>query len=148
MKKLRKIRGIYITVGIMLLLVVFLSQCGKSKTQSANEMEYSKISPSDLKIMMETKDFHLINVHVPYDGEIPGTDMFIPYTEIGEKLDLPKNSKIVLYCRSGPMSKGAAESLIKNGYTNIYDLENGMNGWKQEGYEIIHKPQGQGRQKL
>ncbi len=33
-----------------------------------------------------------------------------------------KNTKIVLYCRSGNRSATAAEALINKGYTNVYDL--------------------------
>jgi len=125
---------------ITLVLAIYLSQCS-GKSQPASEREYTNISPPVLNSMMEAKNFHLINVHIPYAGEIPDTDMFIPYTEIGQKLDLPKDSKIVLYCRSGPMSKIAAETLVKQGYTKIHNLEKGMIDWQQRGYEIVHRPQ-------
>lgn len=32
-----------------------------------------------LKKQLDHKDFVLINTHVPYEGEITGTDLFIPY---------------------------------------------------------------------
>lgn len=125
--------------ALTITLAIFLNQCdGKQKAVSGDK--YKKISPGELKIMMGNKDFSLINVHIPYAGEIPGTDLFIAYNEIGEKLDLAKDSKIVLYCRSGSMSKTAAQSLVELGYTNIFDLEEGMIRWKREGNEIISIP--------
>lgn len=130
---------IIVSVVVTLTLVMLLNQCG-STPKSVSGEKYRNISSSELKAMMEDKDFTLINVHIPYAGDIPGTDMSIPFNEIGEKLDLPKDSRIVLYCRSGSMSRTASEKLTELGYTNIFDLKDGMIGWQQEGNEIISTP--------
>jgi rhodanese-related sulfurtransferase len=132
--------GIWIFVASLTsILVISLSQC-RGTPKSVSKEKYTEISSSQLKSMMEKKDFTLINVHIPYAGDIPGTDMSIPFNEIGEKIDLPKDSKIVLYCRSGSMSKTAAETLVKLGYTNVFDLKGGMIRWQQEGNKIISTP--------
>ena len=39
-----------------------------------------------------------------------------------EKLVSDKNTKIIVYCRSGNRSATAANTLINLGYTNVYDL--------------------------
>jgi rhodanese-related sulfurtransferase len=85
------------------------------------------------------KDFIFINVHVPYEGEIEKTDLFIPYDEIRKNLDkLPadKNAKIVLYCRTDRMSNIAAKTLVNLGYTNVWVLEDGMIEWRKAGYQL------------
>src|SRR3990167_10448621 len=82
--------------------------------------KYTDITSDQLREMLKNKDFYFMNVHTPYEGEIEKTDAFIPYNEIDKNLDkLPKdkNAKIVLYCRSGRMSKIAAQSLVDLGYT-------------------------------
>jgi len=103
---------------------------------------YVDITASRLADMLETKDFTLVNVHVPYDGEIASTDLFIPYDRIATRLDAlpPPAAKIVLYCRSGSMSAIAARSLVAAGYTNVWNLDGGMNAWRAQGFPIAEQP--------
>jgi hypothetical protein len=42
---------------------------------SGNGRTYQKISIVRFSEMMRHKDFILINVHIPYQGEIPNTDL-------------------------------------------------------------------------
>jgi rhodanese-related sulfurtransferase len=110
----------------------------------AADMSYKQITAEELAAMMAHKDFALINVHIPYEGEIERTDAEIPFDKIGEHLSaLPqdKAAKIVLYCRSGHMSAIAAKELAARGYTDVSDLLGGMNSWKASGHPIIEKPQ-------
>lgn len=101
--------------------------------------DYKNIGPDDLAAMLKQKDFWLIDTHIPEQAHIPGTDRFIPFNEIeSRRAELPpdRNAKIVLYCRSGSMSRTAAETLLDLGYTNVYNLAGGVNGWLQEGFEV------------
>src|SRR5512140_1866874 len=59
-----------------------------------------QISAEDLAKALVQKDFVLVNVHTPYQGEIDGTDLFLAYDQIGAdltKLPQDKGAKIVLY---------------------------------------------------
>ena len=40
----------------------------------------------------------------------------------------------MVYCRAGGMSAIAARTLVKPGYTDVWNLDGGMIGWKQAGY--------------
>ena len=103
---------------------------------------YTNVSAQQLASMLKSKDFPLVNVHVPYEGEIEPTDLFIPYTDIQQqvgKLPADKGAKIVLYCRSGNMSDIAGRALVKLGYTNVYNLEGGMIAWKSAGLPVAEK---------
>ena len=102
---------------------------------------YKNINPSELNTMLSNKDFVFINVHVPFAGNIQGTDLSIPYDQIGateylRQLPANKEVKIVLYCRSGRMSEIAATELVALGYTNILNLDGGMVSWEQTGHKI------------
>lgn len=112
--------------------------------EGVSDINYENISTKDLSDMLlkKGKDFTLVNVHIPYIGEIAGTDKLIAFNDIQNNLDeLPadKNAKIVLYCQSGGMSAQAAETLAGLGYTNVRNLSGGMIEWKNNGYKIINK---------
>jgi rhodanese-related sulfurtransferase len=129
----------------ILLAVVILAGCqskpvtGETVTLAGGS--YTNVSPDELNGMLKNKDFVFINVHIPFAGNIAGTDLSIPYDQISapenlSQLPADKNAKIVLYCRSGRMSAIAAEKLVSLGYTNIWNLAGGMADWEQAGYEI------------
>lgn len=101
---------------------------------------YTDVRPAALAAMLKAKDFVFVNVHVPYEGEIAETDLFLPYDQVDARLaELPadKDARIVLYCRSGSMSTIAARALVTAGYTDVWNLEGGMNAWRAQGYPLV-----------
>lgn len=129
-----------------LLVGLFLVACAPQpavteETVSVAGGSYKNISAEGMKTMLKDKDFVFVNVHIPFAGDIPNTDLSIPYNEITEsnylsQLPDDKNAKIVLYCRSGRMSQIASEELVSLGYTNIWNFKNGMVEWEQAGFEL------------
>lgn len=101
---------------------------------------YADITVEQLAGMMPGTDLTLVNVHIPYQGEIPETDLFIPFDEVARNVNqLPdKYAPIVLYCRSGSMSTTAAKTLADLGYTNILEVDGGFNAWKSAGYDLLN----------
>ena len=127
------------------LLAACSNQSSQRQTSTSEEVgevisveggTYRDITVTELQQMLEHKDFLLVNTHIPFEGDLPNTDLSIPFDEITQNLDkLPadKNAKIVLYCRSGRMSRIAAKELVKLGYTNLWQLDGGFNAWKDAG---------------
>lgn len=142
-----------IFLGILMAGSILLAACQSTATpapavstlQEPRQVQveggtYTEVSAQGLYPLLEKKDFVLVNVHTPLDGNLPKTDLAIAYDTIGQHLDqLPsdKNARIVLYCRSGHMSAIAAKELVKLGYTQVWDLEGGMAAWQQAGYSIV-----------
>jgi phage shock protein E len=132
-------KNILFVMFAAILLVGCQSKPVTGEEVSATGGSYQNVTPAELHTMLKEKDFIFINVHIPFAGNIAGTDVSIPYDQIEENLSqLPseKNAKILLYCRSGRMSQIAAEQLVALGYTNIWNLKGGMAEWQQAGYEI------------
>jgi rhodanese-related sulfurtransferase len=99
--------------------------------------ERTVLTPEELLSMLDNKDFVLINVHVPYAGEIPGTDTHIAYTDVDAieaYLSNNTGANVVLYCRTGPMSEIAGDELVARGYCGVQDMAAGSYQWEQLGY--------------
>jgi rhodanese-related sulfurtransferase len=128
---------------LFLVIAVVLASC-RSKAVTGEDVSvavgsYKNVTPKELNTMLKDKDFLLVNVHIPFAGNIASTDLSIPYDQIEQNLShLPsdKNAKIVLYCRSGRMSQIAAENLVSLGYTNIWNLKGGMIDWEKDGFTL------------
>ncbi len=87
------------------------------------------------------RDYTIVDVHIPYDGDIEGTDLKIPYNDVNALMAaLPnKDARIILYCRSGRMSEIASRALIDKGYTQVFDVQGGMSAWQASGRALIEK---------
>ena len=102
---------------------------------------YHNISIVQFIEMMRHKDFILINVHIPYQGEIPNTDIVIPFNSIDQypsKLPEDRDAKIVVYCMTGPMGYIASDKLADMEYTNVIHFEGGMRTWVQSGRQLVN----------
>jgi rhodanese-related sulfurtransferase len=103
---------------------------------------WTNVSPDRLAQMLTHKDFTLLNVKTPYIGEIDGTDLYIPYDQLtarASELPAGRDAKILVYCRSGVESAQAAQTLLKLGYTNVWNLDGGMNAWQASGRSLVQK---------
>lgn len=139
--------GVVAVVAIALGGVFLLNQGGTGGVAAgtlvrSSNGSWTNISADRLASELQAKDFTLLNVKTPYIGEIAGTDLYIPYDQLASRAsELPasKTAKIVVYCRSGNESAIASQTLLDLGYTNIENLDGGMNAWTASGRGLIQK---------
>jgi len=65
---------------------------------------------------------------------------FLPQGFLNEKVEnlLPdKNIPVVVYCTGGIRSLAAAKLMKEKGYTNVFSMAKGINGWMEAGYEVV-----------
>jgi len=100
----------------------------------------NRLSPAEVSDLLATSDPIVINVHIPYAGDIPGTDTSIPYNNVDAieaYLNYDHCADVVLICMSGGMSQSAGNELVKRGYLRVRDLNGGMDAWQKAGYTLL-----------
>ena len=114
----------------LLLSLLLLAGCGGN----AADGSYEQITQEKAKEMMDTQDVIVLDVREQdeYDsGHIPGA-VLLPVGTIDEdtagEVIPEKDSTVLVYCRSGNRSKTASDTLVKLGYTNVYEF-GGINTW-------------------
>ena len=101
------------------------------------------VTPAEFSKLAKDENNFLLDVHTPEQTHIPGTKKFIPFDQIAEnsgQLPADKNTNILVYCRSGSMSKIAAQKISELGYSNVYDLEGGIDGYRESNVEVKISP--------
>ena len=94
------------------------------------------ISVHELKRKTETREaFELIDVREPFEYEIARIDgaKLIPLGEIADRTDeLQREQPIVVHCHSGKRSAQAVRLLQQRGFSNVYNLEGGIDAWSEQ----------------
>ena len=125
-------------------MTLLLGACqGIGREVSVEGGSYRFVSVQELQTVLEKKDFTMVNVHIPLQGDIPQTDLRLAYDVIEQNLNqLPqeKDSKILVYCQTSGMAKKAISVLLNQGYTNLWMLDGGTTAWEETGLSLENKP--------
>jgi rhodanese-related sulfurtransferase len=114
------------------------SDLNLEKGENIEKSEYKKISAEEAKKIIEVEDVVILDVRTGEEykeGHIKDS-VLLPVTEIPDKVKniIPdKETKILVYCRSGNRSATAAKTLLDMGYKNVIDF-GGINSWP---YDIV-----------
>jgi len=100
------------------------------------------VSPREFAHLIDEPDTVTVNVHIPFEGTIPGTDLHIDYRSVASDPQLARAdaTTIAIYCQSGNMSTTARATLRQAGYDNVVELSGGMNAWARSGRPLLDSP--------
>jgi molybdopterin/thiamine biosynthesis adenylyltransferase/rhodanese-related sulfurtransferase len=104
--------------------------------RARDEETIPAISAQELKRKLDAHEaFELIDVREPFEYEIARIDgaKLIPLAEIGERTEeLQREQPIVVHCHSGTRSAQAVRLLQQRGFSNVYNLEGGIDAWSDQ----------------
>ena len=118
------------TTGILL-----LAGCGGGGGVAPSRL----VPPAEFASAVSQPGTVTINVHVPDEGSIEGTDLWIPFDVVEARREElpPATAPLAVYCRSGRMSAIAVETLAGLGYEDVVELDGGMVAWERSGRRLL-----------
>jgi len=133
------------TVPFALVAMLAVTACGgrsEPSTPSAAQQQTATMSVTELHERLQTPGAKPLVVDVreqnEYDaGHIDGVRLAPLGNVEAELADVPKDTEILLICRSGNRSGKAADRLAARGYTNLTNVEGGMLAWEANGYPAV-----------
>lgn len=90
-----------------------------------------RVSAPDFKSKLQSGEFRILDVRNQLEfesGHLPNAELVnIQSPDFFEKLQaLPKDTKYLVYCRSGGRSALALQFMEKLGFTEVYELDGGI----------------------
>ena len=132
-----------------LLILTGLYACQPSSTiQSTTTESTNQTSPSSV-LTLDAQEFatkrragtvlDLRTADEIAQGKIEGALVIDFYSPdfLDQVSQISKDQEIYLYCAVGARSEEAARMLIQQGYTKVYHLQGGIQGWSQEGLPVV-----------
>ncbi|PWB50384.1 MAG: rhodanese-like domain-containing protein [Candidatus Methanoperedenaceae archaeon] len=135
--------GKFRTIILSIVILTIFSGC-VSDTKPAEKTQYTDISVQEGKGMIDRGEVFILDVRTQEEyasGHINGSTLLavqdIPEQELAEKSkEIPKDRKILVYCKSGRRSAQASAILARNGFTEVYNMKGGITEWMNAGYEV------------
>lgn len=128
-------------VTLFLVSLAFLSgiAAGTENPHTLSTSGFTDVTVSEAKLMIESGEVFLLDVRTQEEfdaGHIEGATL-IPVQELGLRIEeVPQDTKVLVYCRSGKRSVTASNILVDAGYTDVYNMLGGINVWISEGYPV------------
>jgi monothiol glutaredoxin len=106
------------------------------KITNPNEPPHVKpLRAPELKAMLDKGEVELFDVRPETERARAKIDAAKPLSDPSVQAyleGLPKDRAIAFHCHHGIRSRNAGESLLREGFTNVYNLEGGIAAWSAE----------------
>lgn len=142
----------YIAIFFVLLIAVliFASQLNTRPSGPDSLAGFEDVTVEEAKKMIE-EDVFVLDVRTPGEfnsSHIEGATLIPVTNSAGSNLspdqllearinEVPKNRKILVYCRTGRRSAAASKILVAAGYTQVYNMQDGITAWTGAGYPVV-----------
>lgn len=103
-----------------------------------SDVEVRQMSPTTLKERLDNGDeLFVLDVREAHEWEISNLEqhgaVLIPKSVIAQRIDeLDPSKEIVVHCRTGGRSAAVIRALAPLGFTNLWNLDGGINRWAKE----------------
>ena len=110
--------------------------------QGAGAVNFVELTSEQGKKLIATAKPLVLDVRTPNEfktGYLSGAKL-IPLQQLESRIgeiEEYKNQDVLIYCRSGNRSVVAAQILIRNGFTKVSHLGQGIIGWKKSGGAVV-----------
>ena len=112
----------------------------KSFFRKRQPSQYENIDVATLKARLDNADtLMLVDVRSADEyagGHIKGSRLLPLPTLQARHKELPKDTPVVITCRSGARSRSACEQLSQLGFTNLTNLQGGVMAWRKAGLPL------------
>lgn len=140
-------------VIVFMALIVLLVQCSDGNTETKSQSSVSanpasqrvgfkSVSVQAGKMLLDNKkNMVLLDVRTPQEvqryGTIEGGNLVPFWAIMQNKLNIPTDTPIMVFCAVGGRSYFAGQTLVKNGYREVYNLKGGIDAWQKVGYPLV-----------
>jgi rhodanese-related sulfurtransferase len=129
-------KGFVLSVIAALTFTACGQQTGNSSTAQGGDISVEKAAEK-----MQEPNVIILDVRTPREfasGHIGGaTNINISSADFNQRLkEVPKDTAVVVYCRSGGRSAKAMRIMQDQGFTEVYNMQGGIMAWAQKGKEV------------
>lgn len=130
---------------LLIAIMIFAPRAGDSSAGIKN------VTVEEAKKLVGKENVFVLDVRTPSEfnsSHIEGATLIPVTNAFGSDLkeesllkarinEVPKNKKILVYCRTGHRSTSASTILVKSGYSEVYNMKGGINAWISAGYPVV-----------
>jgi len=130
-----------IILSLNAIVSILIMSCNSNSSLSNFKSEKENVTVTQASAMLK-ENVMLIDVRDPDELVEQSYDVKniinIPIDSLESKLmSIPKDKQVILACRNGGRSQTAFDLLKERGFTNIANMEGGMNAWMEAGLPTI-----------
>lgn len=144
---MNKQKLVYLAFFFMLLIAISIF----AQRAEDDPAGVENVTVEEARELIEEDDVFVLDVRTPSEfnsSHIEGATLIPVTNAFGSNLspdsllearinEVPKNKKILVYCRSGHRSTSASKILVAAGYSDIYNMQGGITAWISAGYPVV-----------